>query len=257
LRNVVATAVLALAVFSCASAAAAAGLNLAWDKCLGEGGASAKTFACNTNTGYADIVGSFIPALPHPKFVGIEVKLDFQSMSQTLPAWWQFHNVGTCRESNFEVSFSFREQPRLNCEDPFDGGAYGGVGCYATPDHPLSIFDGGSNNSRLVLGAAVMYAKNLSGGAEYYAFRLRIQYESSTGGGACEGCATPVCLSLAEVAVFDEGITDPETGQTREPEPERITQQAQNLMITWQDSSGSCQPKVRNKTWGQLKSLYR
>jgi hypothetical protein len=248
---------LCLALLLFAFPARAAGLNLAWDKCYSEGGARAKTFNCASNSGYADIIGSFIPAQSHPRFNCIDMKLDVQSQSQELPAWWQIFNSGSCRESAYEMSVEFRDQPRTSCEDPFEGTVLGLVGCYATPDHPLSIFDGGPNNARMVMGAAMANARNLSPGAEYYAFRLRILFESSTGGGACGGCATPVCLTLSELSVYDETPELPGGGMGTEPPPEIITQQAQNQMISWQDTGGNCQSKVRNKTWGQLKSLYR
>jgi hypothetical protein len=81
---------LGLVLLSSASSVRAAGLNLAWDKCLSEGGGIAKTFDCGSNQGYADIVGSFIPSQPHPRFVAFEVKLDVQSQARTLPAWGSF-----------------------------------------------------------------------------------------------------------------------------------------------------------------------
>ncbi len=235
----------------------AAGLNLAWDKCLSEGGASSKTFSCGTNVGYADIVGSFIPSQPHPLFVGFEVKLDVQSQTRTLPAWWQLFNPGSCRETAFELVFDFKTMPKSSCDDPFEATAYGGVGYYATPSNPSLSYQGGPNTARMFLGAALMYSKNLSPGTEYYAFRLRLTYDSSTGGSACEGCSTPVCLTLAEVAVYDESAEPLNDQLSHPPEPEIISQQAQNVMIGWQDAGSGCQSAVKNKTWGQLKSLYR
>jgi hypothetical protein len=250
---------LALCLVSLLSVASvhAAGLNLAWDKCLSEGGGIAKTFACTGNTGYADVVGSFIPSQPHPRFVAIEVKLDVQSQTRTLPAWWQFFNSGSCRETGFDLTFDFRSLPKSSCDDPFEGNVWGGVGYYATPDHPTSVYQGGPNTARMLMGAALMYSKNLSPGAEYYAFRLRITYDSSSGGGACEGCSTPVCLTLSEVAVYDESAEPLNDQLSHPPEPEIISQQAQGYMISWQDAGTGCQSSVKNKTWGQLKSLYR
>jgi len=235
----------------------ATGLNLAWNKCLPEGGVIAKTFACNNNTEYADIIGSFTPAQPHPRFIGIEVKLDVQSQSQTVPAWWQFFNSGSCRTSAYDVSFDFRALPTTYCDDPFNGGAWGGVGYYATSIYPRAGYQPPSNMARMGMAAAVMNPRNLSPGTEYYAFRLRLQYESSSGGGACDGCSSPVCLTLSEVAVYD--LAPPSAGGqwTRPPAPEVISQQAQNFMISWQDNGTNCQSAVKNKTWGQLKSLYR
>jgi hypothetical protein len=240
------------------SSARASGLNLAWDKCLPEGGAIGKTFTCGSDMGYADIIGSFTPSQPHPRFIGIEVKLDIQSQSQTLPAWWQLFHAGSCRMSAFDVSFNFRTLPKSFCDDPFDGSAVGGVTNYTTSDHPRPDWPSvGPNAARMGVAAAVAYPKNLSAGTEYYAFSLRLQYESSSGAGACEGCNTPVCLTLSEVAVYDASL-EPLDGKQKPPStPEIITQQAQNRLISWQDNGTNCQSAVKNKTWGQLKSLYR
>lgn len=248
---------LCLVLLLSASPARSAGLNLAWDKCLSEGGVPAKTFACGTNVGYADIIGSFIPSQPHPRFVGIEVKLDVQSQSQTLPAWWQLFNTGACRQSGFELTFDFRTLPKSFCDDPFDGGPWGGVTCYVTSDHPRPDYRPGANAARMGLAAALMNSRNLPSGTEYYAFRLSLQYESSSGGGACEGCSAPVCLTLSEVAVYDESGEPLGDQQSNQPDPEIITQQSQGAMISWQDNGTNCQSAVKNKTWGQLKSLYR
>ena len=249
---------LGLVLLPSASSVRAAGLNLAWDKCLSEGGGIAKTFDCGSNQGYADIVGSFIPSQPHPRFVAFEVKLDVQSQTRTLPAWWQLYNSGSCRESAYEVVFNFRDLPKSSCDDPFEAAVFGGVGCYATSGNPQPPgFQAGPNTARMVMGAALMYSKNLSPGMEYYAFRLRLQYESSSGGGACEGCSTPVCLTLSEVVVYDESAEPPSGQVSHESAPEIISQQSQNSRISWQDNGINCQSAVKNKTWGQLKSLYR
>jgi hypothetical protein len=107
------------------------------------------------------------------------------------------------------------------------------------------------------MAVALANAKYLSSGTEYYAFRLRLRYDSSSGGGACDGCSTPVCLTLSEVAVYDDTPEPPAGEQSNPPPPEIISQQAQNFMISWQDTGTNCQSAVKNKTWGQLKSLYR
>lgn len=248
---------LGLGLLLSAASVRAAGLNLAWDKCLSEGGTIAKTFSCGSNMGYADIIGSFIPSQPHPRFVAFEVKLDIQSQTRTLPAWWQLFNSGSCRESAFELTFNFRDQPKSFCDDPLEGAAMGGVGFYATPDHTVPTYQGGPNTARMLMGAALMSSKDLAPGREYYAFRLRLQYESSSGGGACEGCSTPVCLTLSEMSVYDDSGEPLDDQLSHPPAPEVITQQSQNSKISWQDNGTNCQSAVKNKTWGQLKGLYR
>lgn len=240
-----------------APAARAAGLDLAWDKCLPDGGVIAKRFACANNTGYAEIIGSFIPMQAHPRFVAYEVKLDIQSQSSTLPAWWQLFNAGSCRENAFSVTFDFRSLPQASCNNPFEGTAMGGVGYYATSDHPRPDYTSRPNAARMGMAVAMMSPRYLSSGTEYYAFDLRLEYDASGGAGACEGCSTPACLTLSEVTVYDDTPEPREGEQSYPPAPEVISQQAQNNMISWQDVGTSCQSAVKNKTWGQLKSMYR
>jgi len=240
-----------------ASSARAAGLNLAWDQCWPEGGVAAKSFACGVNTGYWEIVGSFVPSQPHARFVAYEVKLDIQSQSNTLPDWWQFYNNGSCRETALSVTFDFTTSPQSGCTDPFEGAAMGGIGYYATVGSPRPGYSPRLNAAQVGMAVAMANAKYLSAGTEYYCFRLRLLNRASTGGGACAGCATPACLTLSEVLVYDE-TPEPREGQQSNPSPpEQLTQQSLNNMIGWQDTGTSCQSAVKNKTWGQLKSLYR
>ena len=240
-----------------APSARAAGLNLAWDQCLSEGGVRAKKFACGLNTGYSDIVGSFVPSQPHAQFVACEVKLDIQSESTTLPDWWQFFNNGSCRENALTVSFDFTASPQSACTDPFGGVAVGGIGYYATVGSPRPGYSPRLNAARIGMAVAMANAKYLSSGTEYYCFRLRMLNRASSGGGACAGCATPVCLTLSEVLVYDDTPEPRDGEQSYPPAPEIISQQSLDNMIGWQDTGTSCQSAVKNKTWGQLKSLYR
>ena len=53
------------------AAAAAAGVNLAWNACAGEGGVQAKTFSCSTNAGSSTMVGSFILSADQDNFVDL------------------------------------------------------------------------------------------------------------------------------------------------------------------------------------------
>jgi hypothetical protein len=248
---------LGLALLMSATSVRTAGLNLASDKCRSEGGVIAKAFDCGSNPDYVDIVGSFIPTQPHPRFVAFEAKLEVQSQTRTLPAWWQYFNSGSCRGTAFELVFNFRDLPKSSCDDPFEGAAFGGLGFYATPDHPSSTYQGGPNTARGLMGAALAHSKNLQPGTEYYAFRLRLQYQSSTGGGACEGCSTPVCLTLSEMSVYDESAEPLTDHHSHPPAPEVISRPVRNSRISWQDNGNNCQPAVKHRTWGQLTSPYR
>ena len=73
-----------------ASTVSAAGVDLAWDACLGDPGAlSLKTFACANNAGEDALLVSFVPAVSMPAVTTIEIALDFRTRSgDAMPAWW-------------------------------------------------------------------------------------------------------------------------------------------------------------------------
>jgi hypothetical protein len=241
------------------SSAHAAGLNLAWDQCLSEGGVAAKKSACAANTGYSDVVGSFVPTQPHPGFLGLEILLDVQSETPTLPDWWQFFNSPSCRENALSVSFDFTGAAQSACSDPFSGQAMGGMAAYVTVGHPrlAGDYQPKPNAARIYMAVALENAVGLAAGTEYYCFRLRIGNQASSGASACAGCATPACMTLSEVRVYDQGPQVPRGEQAPPARFERINMQAQGNLIGWQDTGPACQSAVKNKTWGQLKSMYR
>lgn len=240
-----------------APVARAAGLNLAWDQCLSEGGVAAKKFACNTSTGFQYLYGSFVPARPHPRFVGCAFYVDILSEATGLPDWWQFYWGGSCRQTALNVSFDFTGAPQGACNDPFSGQGYGGIANYVVTNHPRPDYQPRPNGARIIIGVVATSPVNVSAGTEYYGFRLAISNQSSAGPGACAGCATAACVTLTEAEVVDDK-PDPPPGQQGQPTQfERLNMQSMGNMVSWQDAGPSCQSAVKNKTWGQLKSLYR
>src|SRR5258706_16367735 len=88
-------------VFAATSAHAAAvsppGVNLRWDDCYGDGGASNKNFACDTNSGSERLVCSFELSQPMAQIAAVKVTWDVRAEGPTLPPWWSFYSLGTCR----------------------------------------------------------------------------------------------------------------------------------------------------------------
>lgn len=228
-----------------ASTCWAGGVNFAWNGCLPEGGVSSLSSQCSGNTGSIEAVGSFVVSQPRPAFVGNEIAIDIQADASALPDWWQYFNDRACRATALSASFDFRGAPQTSCTDPFSGLAMGGLAAYQTAQTYPAVPSGAPNAARLVLGVAVATPSPLSAGVEYYCFRLRITMQRTTGGGACAGCTVPVCLTLNEIRAAEN------TGPV-----ERLTNALQSSMISWQEASG-CQSAVKNRTWGQVKNLYR
>ena len=85
-------------------AAAGPGVGLHWNACLGDGGAVNRNFACNSNTGVNALVGTFEMGANLSGVVGTEIVVDIGAAGATLPAWWAFRNVGSCRQTSLTMN---------------------------------------------------------------------------------------------------------------------------------------------------------
>ncbi len=241
-------------------------VSLAWDQCWSEGGVAHKHFACNADTGYDVIVASFVSDSAISKFVGLLGVVEGQSLSPTLPDWWQLFNTGACRQTSLSASFDFTSWPNVSCHDLWMGLAQGGIADYQTtlfpPPAPINV--PASNRLQVRVGAGFVEPETLLAGVQYYAFRLIIDHAKSTGAGACAGCSTGICISLTEILLSYQA--GPSTYSYQ------LTQELENKSISWQCATGtapsqwtggSCDPvagcsvPARNRTWGSIKALYR
>lgn len=232
-------------VLGASMASAQGGINLSWNDC-GTFGTGNITFACNTNAGAPfTAVGSFYPPATLPEFLGINAQIDLRSQGPT-PEWWK-HNTGFCRgTTGLSVNFDFTSGP-FNCADFFVGAAAGGF-VYEYPAGPAPA----GERSRVRLTCAVPFDNRgqIDEGVEYYAFKLNVLRAKTSGAGSCPGCNVPVCLVLDNIQLFQP----PE--QANDP---IISNPADRNFVTWQASDPTCPASTpaANKTWGQVKSLYR
>ena len=241
-RIAIACALLALV----ATHAFAAGINLSWTDC-GQSGSLHKTFACTSNTlSGAILIGSFVPPVGATLITGEEIVLDLVSASSTLPAWWQFKNLGTCRQTAFSIDADFTAGPP-NCADYWMGQAAGGFTAFDP-----GLVPGQLNRARvLAVVATAMGFWPADAGVEYGAFKITINGTKTVGVNACGGCLQPVCLVLNEIKLLQpSGL-----GNFRLQNPE-----SRNY-VTWQGGvvTGGCPAATptRNATWGSVKALYR
>ncbi|MBI5170948.1 MAG: hypothetical protein HZA61_15770 [Candidatus Eisenbacteria bacterium] len=230
-----------------ASLASAAGINFGWNDCGGGPSSLNKTFACNSNTlSGAVLVGSYIPPAGSSAITGEEIVIDLVSSSASLPAWWQFKNAGSCRQTALSTSADFTSGP-FTCADYWTGLAAGGATAYITP------YAASPNRARLLIiyATAIANAQPVDANLEYYAFKATMSGAKTVGAGACAGCADPVCLVLNEIKLTQPaGVGD-----------YRIQAPAQRNYATWQGGvvGGGCPAVVptQNRTWGSVKALYR
>jgi hypothetical protein len=238
-----------LLALSAASAHAAGGLTLSWGDCgLNGAGESVQTFACDTELGSQQLYCALQAPQPIDSVLGLRIVIDLQVASATLPDWWHY-DPGGCREGALNADASFGE---LNtCQNMWLTTPSGGLLSYT-----VGMPRGGANQARIELAFAVPSNQPLSLDATdvYYAARILLADTGATGG--CAGCQTPACLGLESITVL------------RPPRPEG-TPSADVVISTpllgnsnwagWQTAAAaSCQAvPVVNRTWGQVKSLYR
>jgi|SRR6185503_13053878 len=233
-------------------AAAGPGVGLHWNACIVDGGVVNRNFACNSNNGSNQLVGSFEMGANLPGVVGTEIVVDIASAGATLPAWWQFKNVGTCRTAAMTMNQVI--SGTATCVDWALGASAGGIGAY-------NIGARGPNTARMVaaLAVAASGAADLEPGTEYFSFNLLVNNTKTVGTGSCAGCQVPVCIVFNSVNVVPPApaigvkLTGPSNGFDAD-------------FATWQGGGGvvvdgvagcGAATPTSNKTWGAVKSLYR
>jgi hypothetical protein len=230
-----------------ASFAAAQGINLALTDC-GSFGAVNAAANCATNTGVAmSIVGSCIPPAGLDRVVGVEGYIDGQTSAATLSPWWTLD--GACRGT--AMSFSFDFSANSNCNDFWGGQASGGGGI--SPVHTAA------NRFQIKLAGATVLENPIDPGVEHYMFKVNINRSKSTGTGACAGCTDAACLVLNRMNVVQPaGAIGGDAVITLPILNNYVTYN--NGVVGGGPNGGSGCPGAtpsQNRTWGQVKSLYR
>jgi hypothetical protein len=258
--RLIAASLFALALAVPTVAGAGPGVNLRWDQCYGDSGAANKLFACDTNTGAERLVVSYELPADLPSVSGAEISIYIEAASATLPDWWQYKNVGSCRLT--ALTFSPALPPgSANCADWGQGGASGGLGAY-TLEAP----------ARAVLKAATAVPPSglhdLFAGTEYFAAAFQISHVKTVGTGACGGCDVPVCIVLGQVNVVTPVLANNilmVNGANGQASQVASWQSATTLNLvngchmactTTFDCVATITP-TRTSTWGAVKALYR
>jgi len=229
------------------AAAQAGGINLTWGSgCWADNPQTVQTFACATNAGTFAMTASFVPNVDMPGFSLFSFQFDLQADSPSLPDWWQFCSLGGCRNGSLTGTANFSSTVGA-CTFAWPGasptltlgwrapGACGGSGIAA-------------NRGQLIGTASLpsFVNRTASRDTEYYAVRLSIDAQKTSGIGACGGCSVPVTIVLNEIDLGGVG-------------EDKITTPLANTCLRWQAAGTtpcSATP-VRNMTWGAIKSFYR
>ena len=229
---------LLLAVSAPAVFAVPPGLNLGWEAC-GPAGQTMRTFACDRNDGTNTLVGSVVPPFTFDRTIGIDAGVIVGFPNGPVPSWRLMVNPGSCRHSSLTVNF----QPTdAACRDYWSavGGASGSISFW--PGDP------GSNGIIVDVHASVDTARagTIYSGIEYFLFNLVLDNALTVGASSCEGCGQPTVITFRSVWIDYQG------GRLGFGYPSR------RYAVTWQSSIDICHAvPVQNRTWGELKALYR
>ena len=245
---------LALLTSALVSSAQAGGVALRWDACFGEGTSTfIKSFACNTNAGSEQLVGSFVLPQDMPEVTANEIVVDFLTFDPTsiadgpgpfswppIPEWWKFIAAGTCRRTAMRLMAS-NEPGSDQCPDWAVGQAVSAIGAY-------TVGERGPWEARMRMGTAVPQAAatSLLAGTEYFSFALTVTHAGTVGVGACAGCSLPIAIMLTAVKVvaqspmFDVVVQGPVNG-------------TDSNVAFWRPAP----VPTHTTTWSALKALYR
>lgn len=228
-------------VFALASTAhAQGGVNLSWNDC-GTFGIVNSNFACNTNTGFHRIYGSFIPPADLTQLLEVDATFDVVCDQLALSSWWDLPATGGCRSGALGALSDFTAGP-FSCADPWSG-----------LSSTFQVYDyhfGGANHARLRTVTALPPTEptTVASDVEYYAIQINISNAKSTGTGSCAGCAIPTCVTLQSLNLI----------QTQGNPSYLVTNPLVQQWVTFNGVVAACLPTpVRNSTWGSVKALYR
>jgi len=231
-----------------------------WNLCYGEGGAAARTFACNTNTGVEMLVISAFPPANLPQLNGAEVLVTLLSPGFTLPSWWQI-GTGFCRTSTVVQGEFVPPSGPETCGDPWLNAGLGAV--------TYQYGSEGANIARLRSAYGINPPVAVTSGNEIFVCSFRILHQKTTGAGSCSGCSSGVCLGLQSVyltqpaGVGNYFMIMPLPGTSSDV----VTWQEDLVMPSsvyiyrsaWRKDFTGCvsTTEAARPTWGAIKRLYR
>ena len=231
-----------------ASLASAAGVNLAWNECVGGGGLHDMTFNCATNSNASShtFVASFRAPAGIGSYVSNEGTVELQSNSTPLPAWWALKGTGQCRTGAAIADANFVSGP-FGCTDVFLGAASGSLASYN-----VGFLQPNRGRMNLVFAVGSAGATALEPETEYYAFKVQILNTKTVGTGSCAGCSDGVCIVYTKCNVVQPNGSP--GGNVA------LTNPAESNFCTWNGpTAATCTgaTPTKNTTWGSIKSLYR
>ena len=231
-------------------ARAGSGIGLRWGSCEGY---SNRNFACDGSTGAEVLVASFSPPSGLDVVTGVSAFVRVSSATGTVPAWWQLSASG-CRFGAITLSADMSDVS--DCEDPWSGQAMGGLVGFVSDSDGLLF--------QVAVAVPPSAARTAGAGRSYAAFKLLVNHRRSAGPGACDGCNTPVCISLQAMTLGQpqrkpcNPVEDPGCGQDLIVLTQGIASAGvAGNVVTWQGGTPRCGAGgAKPATWSELKKRF-
>lgn len=223
---------------------------LSWDQCAGSPQAiENKRFDCSSGDSHPlRLVIAFTPQRSIKEFVGFTANLDIATTGNVMPDWWRL-GVGECREGGltFPASAGSIREAAGGCENPWTGAATGGGYLWTT-----GMSGAGTAKLQLAFARDGWKPVPVNSGTRYIAGV--IEFDASAGS-SCSGCDAEMCISLVDIELAQVVVANDNS-----TEAIKYTRSTGRTVVTFNvrnAGSNPCGSKVRNRTWGQVKSTYR
>ena len=237
-----------------ASSAFAVGNTINWGGCLGSGAASNQVFDCVGPGGpYSPVLSS-----SHPRWPAGSPSTSISTLQVATPgldSFWHMNESG-CNSTGLSISAARNTVPNTGCLANFTGSTGASVSSLITA---YGDGYGGANRAKILVTVARSASSPIAAvaGSNYYLSHLTFSLDNaSEAGGTCVGCTYAAAILYQSTVMYSVAGAG---GLGSEAVPIEIDGPGLGTnCAAINGGSGMCAatPTV-NKTWGQLKSLYR
>lgn len=225
-----------------ARALAAEELWLRWFECASSG-VQANVFSCPVPTLPRAMVVAACPAADVEQVVGTTMVLDVLADAATLPNWWQL-GPGGCRAGRLDADADFSQV--FGCADAWSAAGVALIQVYGLRP------GGGPNELRLVVAGGVPAAGAVvMPGGEPRAIARLVMDLADAPTTTCSGCGLGACIVLNSVELVR--LPGAPGGNVTLVQP---ASDGSNFAI-WQSGAACVTVPARNRSWGQIKAMYR
>ena len=234
-----------------AASALAGGSNLAWNDCLGGGGALDRTVAC-TNSGSGFVYVSLNPSQSYPSVAATDVSLHVAPASGTVGTWWNSSPTGT--------------RWGHSTTEPSSGACHGwwqtAPIAFAPSAQVVQLPTGTMLRVRMSMVVQAGAEQPMEPGTEYFLGALELKFSPGTAGNAeCEGGATIRVMDCPAPCGIMSGMSYPGIViyQPNLPDSRERAADVSNC-VTFRNSPNTQCPgatPTQKSTWGSIKVLYR